>query len=96
MHSQFYTKINPSNQKEEIFHLKKYICSRPDMVAVGACLFGFFIFYVNFVVLETIGVPLCQQQLGEERLFNLAKDDRSDQCCEQAGLRVSLFKHWAS
>ena len=37
---------------------------RPDMIAVGACLFGFFVFFVNFVVLEVIGVPLCQQQLG--------------------------------
>ena len=53
------------------------------MVAVGACLFGFFIFYVNFVVLETIGVPLCQQQLGEERLFNLDKDDHSDHYDDQ-------------
>ena len=58
--------------------MKKLTFFRPDMVAVGACLFGFFIFYVNFVVLETIGVPLCQQQLGEDRLFNLAKDDHSD------------------
>merc|ERR1719341_1389401 len=38
--------------------------TKPDLIAVGACLFGFFVFFVNFVVLEVIGVPLCQQQLG--------------------------------
>ena len=39
---------------------------RPNPMSVGVCLFGFFVFYVNFVVLEVIGVPLCQQQLGDK------------------------------
>ena len=39
---------------------------QPDRVAIAALLFGFFIFFFMFIVLETIGVPLCQQQLGKE------------------------------
>ena len=42
---------------------------RPNPMSVGVCLFGFFVFYVNFVVLEVIGVPLCQQQLGDKKCF---------------------------
>jgi len=38
--------------------------TKPDPIALGACIFGFFVFFTNFVVLEVIGVPLCQQQLG--------------------------------
>jgi len=38
--------------------------AKPDLLAVLVCLFGFFIFMMNYILLETIGVPLCQQQLG--------------------------------
>ena len=38
----------------------------PDLLAIAALLFGFFIFFFMFIVLETIGVPLCQQQLGQK------------------------------
>ena len=37
---------------------------RPDMVAVVSCTFSFFVFLFNFILLETIGTPLCMQQLG--------------------------------
>ena len=46
-----------------------YMDFRPNPMTVGVCLFGFFVFYVNFVVLEVIGVPLCQQQLGDKNTF---------------------------
>lgn len=38
--------------------------TKPDMIAVGTCLLGFFMFMTNYILLETIGVLLCQQQLG--------------------------------
>lgn len=38
--------------------------ARPDMVAVVSCTFSFFVFLFNFILLETIGTPLCMQQLG--------------------------------
>ena len=45
----------------EHFH---FSTNRPDLLAVLVCLFGFIIFNINYILLETIGVPLCQQQLG--------------------------------
>ena len=47
----------------------RYMDFRPNPMSVGVCLFGFFVFYVNFVVLEVVGVPLCQQQLGDKKYF---------------------------
>jgi len=38
--------------------------AKPDLLAVLVCLFGFFVFMTNYILLEAIGVPLCQQQLG--------------------------------
>jgi len=40
------------------------MAAKPDLLAILVCLFGFFIFMTNYILLETIGVPLCQQQLG--------------------------------
>ena len=37
---------------------------KPDLFAVGACVFAFFLYLFNFILLETIGTPLCMQQLG--------------------------------
>jgi len=37
---------------------------RPDMLALSSCVFCFFIFLFNFILLETIGTPLCMHQLG--------------------------------
>jgi len=37
---------------------------KPDAVAILACIFCFFVFLFNFILLETIGTPLCMHQLG--------------------------------
>ena len=37
---------------------------KPDLIAIGACVFAFFMYLFNFILLETIGTPLCMQQLG--------------------------------
>ena len=47
----------------------RYMDFRPNPMSVGVCLFGFFVFYVNFVVLEVVGVPLCKQQLGDKKIL---------------------------
>jgi hypothetical protein len=39
-------------------------CVRPDLLAVVSCTFSFFVFLFNFILLETIGTPLCMQQLN--------------------------------
>ena len=49
----------------EHFH---FSMNRPDLLAVLVCLFGFIIFNINYILLETIGVPLCQQQLGSNNV----------------------------
>jgi len=49
-----------SNGKEDILSIK------PDLYAVAALIFAFFVFLFNFILLETIGTPLCMQQLGWE------------------------------
>ena len=49
----------------EHFH---FSTNRPDLLAVLVCLFGFIIFNINYILLETIGVPLCQQQLGSNNV----------------------------
>jgi len=38
--------------------------SRPDLFAVTSCAVSFFVFLFNFILLETIGTPLCMDQLG--------------------------------
>jgi len=52
------SKKNAGGQTEDI------MTAKPDLLAVLVCLFGFIIFNINYILLETIGVPLCQQQLG--------------------------------
>merc|ERR1719341_138762 len=37
---------------------------RPDLLAVFACVSSFFMFLFNFILLETIGTPMCMEQLG--------------------------------
>jgi len=37
---------------------------RPDLLAVFSCTLSFFMFLFNFILLETIGTPLCMEQLG--------------------------------
>ena len=69
------------------YGLKPSSNHRPDLIAVGACLFGFFVFFVNFVVLEVIGVPLCQQQLGAKNTLII---DFS--MLDQVGQKVNLFR----
>ena len=53
----------------EHFH---FSTNRPDLLAVLVCLFGFIIFNINYILLETIGVPLCQQQLGSIMLTHVS------------------------
>ncbi|TRY68880.1 hypothetical protein TCAL_11023 [Tigriopus californicus] len=38
--------------------------SPPDMVVTISCIFNFFIYLINFVILETLGTPLCIDQFG--------------------------------
>merc|ERR1719481_1250058 len=61
--------------------------TRPDMLGVGACLFGFFVFMTNFVLLETIGTPVCMQQLG----WDEAKSIRILGILMSIGAVLSLF-----
>jgi len=49
-----------SETKTDIMSLK------PDLPPVFALVFGFFVFQFNFILLETIGTPLCMQQLEWE------------------------------
>ena len=70
------------------YGLKPISNHRPDLIAVGACLFGFFVFFVNFVVLEVIGVPLCQQQLGVILICSVIDFSMLD----QVGQKVNLFR----
>ena len=66
---------------------------RPNPMAVGVCLFGFFVFYVNFVVLEVIGVPLCQQQLGAKNTSTILIWSVTDfSMLDQVGQKVNLCR----
>jgi len=49
-----------SENKTDIWTLK------PDLPPVFVLVFGFFVFQFNFILLETIGTPLCMQQLEWE------------------------------
>ena len=37
---------------------------KPDLVALSALIVAFFVLLFNFILLETIGTPICMQQLG--------------------------------
>ncbi|XP_023341021.1 major facilitator superfamily domain-containing protein 8 [Eurytemora carolleeae] len=43
---------------------EKIELGRPDLFAVTSCAVSFFVFLFNFILLETIGTPLCMDQLG--------------------------------
>merc|ERR1719350_1964205 len=63
------------------------LAAKPDMLAVVVCLVGFFIFNTNYILLEVIGVPLCQQQLG----WNENESGRILGILMSAGAFISLF-----
>ena len=43
---------------------KDILDTKPDLLGIGACVFAFFMYLFNFILLETIGTPLCMEQLG--------------------------------
>jgi len=60
---------------------------KPDFVAVAACIFAFFMYLFNFILLETIGTPLCMQQLGWDESLSI----RNLGILMTIGAVVSLF-----
>ena len=69
---------------------------RPDMIAVGTCLLGFFMFMTNYILLETIGVLLCQQQLGTAPAPAPAPAHELAAILAQDGPRIRVFVFWVS
>jgi len=69
------------NNEKDVAHI------RPDLIAVGTCMFGFFMFMFNYILLETIGTPLCMQQLG----WDETKSIRNLGILMAAGAVVSLI-----
>ena len=62
--TEHYVSTKEAAQINEESHNKTDIMSlKPDIYAVIALVFAFFVFLFNFILLETIGTPLCIQQL---------------------------------
>ena len=60
----YVAELEAKHQNEESGNTNDILAVKPDLIAVGACVFAFFIYLFNFILLETIGTPLCMQQLG--------------------------------
>ena len=60
----YVAQMEAAHLNEESDNKNDILAIKPDPVALFSCLFAFFIFLFNFILLETIGTPLCMQQLG--------------------------------
>ena len=49
---------------KETNHSQDIMSMKPDIPAIAALALAFFVFLFNFILLETIGTPICMQQLG--------------------------------